>query len=235
LSGVTEFVVGDMVFGDVKGLRTGTVAEYVVVDESITCLKPSNLSHAQAAGAPLAGMTALQCFSACRMPQGGSVLITAGAGGVGSYAIQIARALYEASLIVTTASAGAKADLVTALGAHRAVNYRAQDIVNVSQDEGWEFDCVIDCTGEAAHLAPLVKHGGGLVSILACPTGEMLNKWMEVSVGPGVTVASVISGSVRVLGSGVDLFTGAGSISSALQKRGGATYKFVITTPDKGA
>lgn len=230
---MTEFVVGDLVFGDVRGLRTGTVAEYVVVDESITCRKPSNLSHEQAAGAPLAGITALQCFSAGHMPQEGSVLITAGAGGVGSYAIQIARALYKASLIVTTASGGAKTDFVMSLGAHRVVNYRAESVVDVCTSHGLLFDCIIDCTGEASRLTSLVKSGGGLVSILVCPTGEMLNKWVDMSMGPGVSIAPSISGTVRTLGNGVNLFTGAASLSTTLQKRGGATYKNIITTPDK--
>lgn len=66
-TGVEGFSVGDSVYGDVLGLRTGTVAQYVVVDSRIMKHKPSNLSHVQAAGAPLAGMTALQCFSTTGM------------------------------------------------------------------------------------------------------------------------------------------------------------------------
>ena len=231
--GVTEFVVGDEVFGDVRGLRTGTVAEYVVVDESVTCRKPSNLSHVEAAGAPLAGITALQCLSAGHMPQGGSVLITGGAGGVGSYAIQIARKFYHSQFICTTASPGAKTDFVVRLGANKVVNYREESVVRVCEEAGLLFDCVIDCTGEVSRLVSLVKPGGGLVSILDCPTGEMLNKWINVSIGPGVSISTVVKGSVYVLGSGIDLFTGARNITNRLANIQ-ATYQFIITTPDKG-
>mmetsp|Transcript_14930 Transcript_14930/g.24695 ORF Transcript_14930/g.24695 Transcript_14930/m.24695 type:complete len:375 (+) Transcript_14930:114-1238(+) len=103
-SGVTDFAVGDAVFGDVRGLRTGTVAEYVVVDSCVLVRRPANLSHVQAAGAPLAGLTALQCFEEGNMKHSCSVLITGGAGGVGGYAIQIARKLYHCSCITTTAA-----------------------------------------------------------------------------------------------------------------------------------
>lgn len=220
-------------FGDVRGLRTGTVAEYAVVDESIACRKPCNLSHVQAAGAPLAGMTALQCFSACHMPQRGSVLITAGAGGVGSYAIQIAKNFYHSPLVATTASSGGKTEFVCRLGADRVFDYRHEDVVAVCEREGLQFDCVIDCTGEAGRLVPLVKYGGGLVSILACPTGEMLCKWMDMSIGPGVSIAPIISGTVANLGNGINLFTGASDLSKKLAKEE-STYKFIITTPNKG-
>ena len=92
-------------FGDVVGLRTGGCSEYLVVDSRVITYKPKNLTHIQCAGAPLASITALQCFEAANCQKGGSVLITGGAGGVGTYAIQIAKGYYESSLVATTASA----------------------------------------------------------------------------------------------------------------------------------
>ncbi len=222
-------------FGDVVGIRTGTVAQFAVIDSRVLAHKPPNLSHAQAAGAPLAGITALQCFESAGMKQRGSVLITGGAGGVGTYAIQIAKALYDAAHIVTTASAGAKTDLVKSLGAHRVMDYRDTStyFVDVLKNESAAFDCVIDCTGEASKLAPLVKPGGGLVSILSAPTSEIIRTWMDGSIGPGVSVSPIISGSIWLLGSSLNYFTGAQSLISSLTRKN-ASFSHVITIPTGG-
>lgn len=230
-SDVADFALGDAVFGDVRGLRTGTVAEYVVVDSSVLVRRPANLSHVQAAGAPLAGLTALQCFEEGNMKHSCSVLITGGAGGVGGYAIQIARKLYHSSFITTTASAGSKTEYVETLGANRVLNYK-EDFVLQCEQEGEKFDCVVDCTGEAGRLVGLVAKGGSLVSILAHPTSEMLNQWVDSSQGPGVSISSVISGGLWLLGSAVDFFSGASALNSRLAATGGS-FKFVITTPTR--
>jgi alcohol dehydrogenase len=235
---VTDFKVGDEVFGDVVGIRTGTVAHYAVVDSRVIAKKPTNLTHVQAAGAPLAGITALQCLQAahCSKDKEGatSVLITGGAGGVGSYAIQIAKQHYKCAFVATTASAGAKMELCQKLGADRVFDYRKENIAQVLREEGLKFDVIVDCTGEASKLAPFVKAGGGMASILSHPTSEILNAWLEGSVGPGVHISSLITSSVWALGRTVDVFTGARSISSALARNsGGATFKHIITIPDK--
>ena len=72
-----------------------------------------------------------------------------------------------------------------------------------------------------------------LVSILTCPTGEMLNKWMDVSISPGVSISPIISTSVWFLGSSIDFFTGASSLKNKLDERDHGVYKFVITTPTR--
>lgn len=93
------------------------------------------------------------------------MLVTGGAGGVGSYAIQLARQLYQSALIVTTASPGTKTDFCIELGADRVLNYR-DNFVKTCEEEGMLFDCIMDCTGEGHKLVGLVKPRGGLVSIL---------------------------------------------------------------------
>ena len=230
---MTNVHVDNEVFGDVVGIRTGSCAEYLVVDSRVICLKPKNITHIQAAGAPLAGITALQCFEACHFKEGGRVLITGGAGGVGGYAIQIAKNYYKASYIATTGSSG-KFSYLKQLGAHEVFDYHLtspNDIVSVCQDKQIYFDCIIDCTGEAGKLVPLVKDSGGLVSILSYPTSEILNAWLDGSVGPGVSISPVITTAVWGLGSIVDFFTGAGAISNTLSYIN-ATFKHIITIPN---
>ena len=87
------------------------MAEYCVARTEFCALKPTNITFAEAASAPLAGLTALQCLRNAGVTEGSRVLITGGAGGVGSLAIQIAKRVLKAGTVVTTASAGEKADL----------------------------------------------------------------------------------------------------------------------------
>ena len=76
------------------------------------------------------------------------------------YAIQIARKLYHASTITTTASAGPKTEYVKSLGADEVLDYK-EDFVKICKAENRKFDCILDCTGEAAALVDLVDRGGG--------------------------------------------------------------------------
>merc|ERR1719158_1375326 len=139
------FGVGDKVFGMIRGLpqrERGTVAEDVVVESDICARCPENISHAECASVPLVGITAVKMLDACGLkrmqfpvnsedniiPEKSRprVLITGGAGGVGTMAIQLAKTLYGAREIVTTASAGKKTELVLSLGATRVVDYRSE-------------------------------------------------------------------------------------------------------------
>ena len=91
------------------------------------------------------------------------VLITGGAGGVGTIAIQLAKALFNASYVATTASAGKKTDLCTSLGANRVVNYREEKFYEVlgSENDDELFDMILDCTGEASYATSLLRKNGG--------------------------------------------------------------------------
>jgi NADPH2:quinone reductase len=169
---VSRFKKGDKVFAYCRKpvVQWGAYAEQIALDEGSVARMPTNLSFAQAAGVPLAGLTAWQSlFEAAQLKGGESILIHAGAGGVGGYAIQFARV--KGARIYTTASAK-NHDYVKGLGADRAIDYTRQDFVEVMKD--WEpkgVDVVYDTVGgetERQSLAVL-KPGGRLVGIVQQP------------------------------------------------------------------
>ncbi len=178
VSGVVE-MAGDRV----KGLKPGdevyytpeiikgqgSYAEYHVANEAIVAIKPSNLSHIEAASIPLAGSTAFDALvTMANIKAGDSVLIHAGAGGVGSLAIQIAKSL--GAYVFTTCGSYNK-ELVKQLGADRIIDYRAENFVDVilkeTADNG--VDVVFDTVGGET-LSESVKasrSSGRIVSIVS--------------------------------------------------------------------
>ena len=159
---VTKFAVGDEVFSSPGPWRDGTYAEQVCIPEKEIAKKPANISHAQAAGIPLAGLTALQCIDAGKVGDGDKVLVHAGAGGVGTLAIQLAKAA-GASEIATTCSAR-NAELVTSLGATRVIDYNREEFDDVVSD----YDMVLDALGGdiKKRSQAVLRRGGALVSIV---------------------------------------------------------------------
>ena len=129
------FSVGQPVFarlfGNAKdGKKTpwyrGAMAEFCVADVSNVVAKPENLTFEEAASMPLVGMTALQVLKNSGLKEGDSIFISGGAGGVGTMAIQLAKHVFKAGLVVTTASKGAKEKLCKSLGADVVVDYKSQ-------------------------------------------------------------------------------------------------------------
>jgi NADPH:quinone reductase-like Zn-dependent oxidoreductase len=160
-SGVTRFAVGDEVWSSPVHNRPGTYADYLCINERQVALKPANLSHPEAASLPLVGLTAYQCLvDMGRLGPGQQVLIHAGAGGVGSFAIQLAKHL-GARVITTCSSRNAK--LVRDLGADQVIDYQKERFDEVVQD----VDLVLDSLGEAAFAANLrvLRRGGRLANI----------------------------------------------------------------------
>ena len=155
------FSVGDEVFARADGMQAGTMAEYSAVKASDLAIKPSNISHAEAAGIPLAGLTAWQAlFDKGGLQSGQRVLIHAGSGGVGTLAIQFAK--HAGAWVASTASAENKG-LVQNLGADQFVDYsneRFEDVVE-------PCDLVIDMLGgdTLKRSLDVVKPGGTIVSI----------------------------------------------------------------------
>src|ERR1700677_3979798 len=163
--GVTRFKPGDEVFGMPFFPRPAQAyAEYVSAPSRQLALKPANLSHAEAAGLPLAGLTACQLLvDTARISPGQRVLIHAAAGGVGHLAVQIARA--RGAYVIGTASS-AKHDLVTGLGAHEVIDYTAASF----EEEAGIVDVVVDLVGGDTRLRSLdVLREGGL--LLPVPRG----------------------------------------------------------------
>ena len=178
------FEVGQAVFARLfgsagDGKKTpwyrGAMAEYCVADVSNVVVKPSNLTFEEAASIPLVGMTALQALNAAKLKQGDSVFISGGAGGVGTMAIQLAKHVFNAGLVVTTASAGEKADLCEALGADFVLDYKT---TNFEDEYGGDekFDVCFDTTSESLGMANIVKEGGRIVSIAGMPTLEEIRR-----------------------------------------------------------
>jgi NADPH:quinone reductase-like Zn-dependent oxidoreductase len=163
--GVTRFQPGDEVFGMPFFPRPGRAyADYVVAPSRQLALKPANLTHAQAAGLPLAGLTAWQLLvDTAKVGPGQRVLIHAAAGGVGHLAVQIARA--RGAYVIGTASS-AKHDLVTELGAHQMIDYTTAAF----EEEAGVVDVVVDLVGGDTRARSLdVLSEGGL--LLPVPRG----------------------------------------------------------------
>jgi NADPH:quinone reductase-like Zn-dependent oxidoreductase len=155
------FSVGDEVFARADSMQAGTMAEYAALKTSDLAIKPSNISHAEAAGIPLAGLTAWQAlFDKGGLEAGQRVLIHAGSGGVGTLAIQIAK--HAGAWVAATASAKNK-DLVQNLGADQFVDYSNERFEDVTEKYDLVFDMLGDDTLKRSFDA--VKPGGTIVSI----------------------------------------------------------------------
>lgn len=159
--GVTRFAVGDAVFASPNPRTPGTWAEFTCVRADEAGRKPEGLTHLEAAGLPLAFLTAWQALvDTAALQAGERVLIQAGAGGVGSLAIQIARHL--GAHVITTCSAR-NAAFVKALGADEVIDYRATPWHEAVRD----IDVVLDALGpaEAVKARKVVRRGGRIVGI----------------------------------------------------------------------
>ena len=239
----STYANGDKVFGMIRGLpqfHRGTLAEYVIVDGDVCAPCPSNVSHADCAAVPLVAITAVKMLDACKLQRfpkaksGPRVFITGGAGGMGTILIQLAKAMYGCSEIVTTASPGKKTSLCQSLGATKVVNYREERFEKVlsSDNDSDLFDAILDCTGEAKRCVSLLKQGGHMCSILAGPGVEAIRTWMKEaridSSKATFGVSSFLHSSIG--GSLVNCFSGNASLARKCAKRGGGGFHHVIGT-----
>lgn len=139
---VTQFQVGDAIYARLDQLTGGAYAEYVAVAEKVAAPKPENMSYQEAAAVPLAALTALQALrDQGHLVAGQRVLINGASGGVGTFAIQIAKVL-GAEEIVGVCSAQ-NAQLIKELGCDRAIDYHQQDFTR----ENVTYDIVFDVVG----------------------------------------------------------------------------------------
>ncbi|BAV04985.1 bifunctional protein: zinc-containing alcohol dehydrogenase [Filimonas lacunae] len=162
---VQKFKVGDEVYSRPADYRIGTFAEFIAVKEKDLALKPKNLSMEEAAAIPLVGLTAWQALiQKGNLKKGQKVFIQAGSGGVGTFAIQLAR--YMGATVATTTSAGNTA-LVKSLGADVVIDYKKDDFERVLSD----YDLVLH-SQDAKTLEKslrVLKPGGKLISISGPP------------------------------------------------------------------
>jgi NADPH:quinone reductase-like Zn-dependent oxidoreductase len=167
-AGISDLRPGDAVFGVGDRLKDGTHAETHVIDAALVAKKPKALSHIAAAALGVAAASALTAIeTAAPVKAGDRILIHAGAGGVGHYAIQYARK--KGAHVIVTARAE-NHDFVKALGAHEAVDYTAVDFAAAVKD----CDLVFDTLGVEAHVKSMacLKPGGTLVWLNAAPLPE---------------------------------------------------------------
>jgi NADPH:quinone reductase-like Zn-dependent oxidoreductase len=164
-SEVKRFRVGDHVFARVAKDRAGAFAEQACVDEDYAAYMPGNLDFAAAAAVPLAALTALQALKdELDVKPGQRVFISGGAGGVGTFAIQIAKWL--GAHVTTTASKRGEA-LVRSLGCDEVIDYGAQDISKTAE----KFDAGFDLIGGNTldQMFEIMKPGARIVSVAALP------------------------------------------------------------------
>lgn len=208
---VTRFKAGDAVFASIFGLGTGSLAEYAVVPENAAALKPANLDFVQAASIPMVGLTVWQALTErAHVKPGQKVFIPAGSGGIGTFAIQLAKHL--GAKVGTTTSTG-NVELVRSLGADEIVDYKKQEFETVLRD----YDVVL-CTvkGDALQKSVgILKSNSRIVSLVGPPDAAFarsrgMNFFMRFVLG-------LLSGKI---------------IRQARKR--GAAYSFLFVHPDGG-
>jgi len=166
--GVSRFKIGDEVYGLPDPTRGGAYADYIVVRESELALKPDSLHHIRAGAVPLAALTAWQSlFDTGQLQPGQRVLIHAGSGGVGHFAVQLAK--WKGAYILATASTKNQ-DLLRELGVDEPIDYTRQRFENVARN----IDVVLDTLGGETQERSwsVLKKGGVLVSLVQPPSEE---------------------------------------------------------------
>lgn len=172
-SKVNRFKVGDEVYSRPSDYRVGTFAEYIAIDENDVALKPKNLSMEEAGSIPLVGLTAWQALVEIgRIKKGQKVFIQAGSGGVGTFAIQLAK--YFGAFVATTTSTK-NIDLVKSLGADLIIDYKTEDFETKLKD----YDLVLHSNRDKKVLEKsfrILKPGGQLISLVGPPTPEFASE-----------------------------------------------------------
>ena len=159
---VTRFKVGDAVFASIFDQGTGSIAEFAVVPESAAAMKPTNLDFVQAASIPMVGLTSWQALKErANLRAGQKVFIPAGSGGIGTFAIQLAKHL--GAKVGTTTSTG-NVELVSRLGADEVVDYKKQEFEEVLRG----YDAVLGTVrGDAIEKSiGILKAGSKIISIV---------------------------------------------------------------------
>ncbi len=208
--GATRFAQGDRVFARVAKESLGAFADYAVVPESLLAAMPPSLDFEAAAAIPLAGLTALQALrDELQVKAGDRIFIPGGAGGVGTFAIQIAKWL--GADVTTTASPRGRA-LVERLGADVVIDYTTERFEEHVRD----MDGVFDLLGGETLVKSfgVVKRGGKVVSVAGMPEPETARK----DLGRGAALQA--------------LFWAASYRLRAQARKHGAAYRYLFMRPD---
>lgn len=208
-SRVTRFKVGDAVFASTFDLGVGALAEYAAVPEHVAALKPGNLDFVEAASIPMVALTSWQALiERAQLRQGQKVFIPAGAGGIGSFAIQLAK-LFGAKVATTTSTANV--EFVRQLGADEVIDYKKQEFEAQLHD----YDVVLATlrSGELEKSIQVVGPGSKVVSLVGPPDAAFARqRGMNVLM---TFVFGLLSGKII-----------------RLAKRRQASYSFLFVRPD---
>jgi NADPH:quinone reductase-like Zn-dependent oxidoreductase len=170
------FEIGDAVFALLQNARG--YAEFVAVNVGLLAHKPENCTYQEAAAAPMAGLTAWQpLVRGMNIKKGDKILIHGASGGVGHYAVQIAKYL---GAEVTATSSGKNRDFVMSMGADKHIDYQTENFWEVIKDVDFVFDTVGGETLE--HSIDIVKPGGTIISIVALTKEDLKSKAQEQNV-----------------------------------------------------
>ncbi|WBO90009.1 NADP-dependent oxidoreductase [Bacillus tropicus] len=207
-SKVTRFKVGDEIYARPRKNKIGTFAEYIAIHENDVALKPKNLSFEEAASIPLVGLTSYQALhDIMQLQKGQKILIHAGSGGVGTFAIQLAKII---GATVTTTASEAGANLVKSLGADEIINYKTEKFEDILKDYDAVFDTIGGTTLEKSFN--IIKSGGNIVSVSGMPNARFGKEFG--------------SGFFKTL-----LFSLASKKLTALEKKHNARYSFLFMKP----
>ena len=200
--GVTDFKIGDEVFGVTEQTGEQCYAEKLAINAAIVSKKPTSLSHVDAAAVGLIGLTAIVAIEeTLKLKRGETILVQGGAGGVASFAVQLAKHL--GAHVITTTSA-ANIDYVKSLGADQLIDYNAQDFTKVVSGCDAVFDTV---GGDVTTRSFEVLRSGGRMATIAMRTAPAAPRGDLASLKPQVgrsrahleRIASLVtSGAVRV-------------------------------------
>ncbi|MGG8359718.1 NADP-dependent oxidoreductase [Bacillus cereus] len=207
-SKVTRFKVGDEIYARPRKNKIGTFAEYIAIHEDDIALKPKNLSFEEAASIPLVGLTSYQALhDIMQLQKGQKILIHAGSGGVGTFAIQLAKIM---GATVTTTASEAGANLVTSLGADEIINYKTEKFEDILKNYDAVFDTIGGATLEKSFN--IIKSEGNIVSVSGMPNARFGKEFG--------------SGFFKTL-----LFSLASKKLTALEKKHNAQYSFLFMKP----
>ncbi|GAB6472037.1 NADP-dependent oxidoreductase [Bacillus cereus group sp. MYBK71-2] len=207
-SKVTRFKVGDEIYARPRKNKIGTFAEYIAIHEDDIALKPKDLSFEEAASIPLVGLTSYQALhDIMQLQKGQKILIHAGSGGVGTFAIQLAKIM---GATVTTTASEAGANLVKSLGADEIINYKTEKFEDILKDYDAVFDTIGGTTLEKSFN--IIKSGGNIVSVSGMPNARFGKEFG--------------SGFFKTL-----LFSLASKKLTALEKKHNARYSFLFMKP----
>lgn len=207
-SKVTRFKVGDEIYARPRKNKIGTFAEYIAIHEDDIALKPKNLSFEEAASIPLVGLTSYQALhDIMQLQKRQKILIHAGSGGVGTFAIQLAKIM---GATVTTTASEAGANLVTSLGADEIINYKTEKFEDILKNYDAVFDTIGGATLEKSFN--IIKSGGNIVSVSGMPNARFGKEFG--------------SGFFKTL-----LFSLASKKLTALEKKHNAQYSFLFMKP----